>query len=125
MSRGAPVIVLLLAALAGGCGGSSGTAVTEPDVFAGQPTRPVDELLVRGGQLYVTDGCQACHSVNGSNQGGPTFHNLAVRRSDAQLIRGVMRHVALQPPSPALVRLGHDRASARALVTFIESITSG
>jgi mono/diheme cytochrome c family protein len=115
-----------LAVLASGCGGSSpATAPTTPDVFAGQPTRSVDEQLIRGGQLYVTDGCQACHSVNGRDLGGPSFHNLAARRSDAQLLRAVMGHIALHPPSPALVALAHQPRAARALVTFIESITSG
>ena len=122
-------VVLAVAALLGGCGSSgpssSHVATDTPSVFAGEPTRPVDARVIRGGQLYVADGCQACHSVDGSRGGGPTFRNLAARRSDRQLLRAITHHVALTPPSPALAALARRPADARSLADFIESITSG
>ncbi len=128
MRRTAPPLALCaLALLVAGCGSSStsgATVVTTPDVFKGQPTRPIDERVVRGGELYVTDGCHACHSTDGSKGGGPSFHDLAAHRSDAQIVRGIAHHIALHPPSPALVALAHRRADVRALADFIETISA-
>jgi mono/diheme cytochrome c family protein len=121
--RGAAALVL--AALLGGCGGAAHTATTTPDPFAGEPTRPVDARVARGGVLYVNDGCAACHSVDGRDLGGPTFRNMAAHRSDRALLLGVTHHIALTPPSPALRALAHRPADARALVDFIEQITTG
>ena len=79
---------------------------------------------MRGGTLYVTDGCHACHSTDGSKDVGPTFRDLAAHRSDAQIVRGIAHHIALTPPSPALVALAHRRADVRALADFIETISA-
>jgi cytochrome c551/c552 len=84
----------------------------------------IDERVVRGGTLYVTDGCHACHSTDGSKDVGPTFRDLAAHRSDAQIVRGIAHHIALTPPSPALVALAHRRADVRALADFIETISA-
>jgi mono/diheme cytochrome c family protein len=122
-----PLALCALALLVAGCGSGSksgATVVTTPDVFKGQPTRPIDERVVRGGELYVTDGCHACHSTDGSRGGGATFRDLAAHRSDAQIVRGIAHHIALTPPSPALVALAHRRADVRALADFIETISA-
>jgi mono/diheme cytochrome c family protein len=120
------VLAVALAALLGGCGASSPPATTTtPDVFAGEPTRPVDARVIRGGALYVTDGCSACHTVDGRALVGPTFRGLAAHRSDGQLRHAVIHHIALHPPSAALVALAHRPADARALVDFIESVRAG
>ncbi len=118
------MVLSVLAALLGGCGTAAKQAPTK-DVFAGQPTRPVDTRVVSGGVLYVRDGCQACHSVDGTDKGARTFRDLANHRSDGALLKAVGHHIALTPPSAAMLALRNRPADVRALVDFIEQLARG
>jgi mono/diheme cytochrome c family protein len=104
--------------------GSSAPRTTTPDVFAGQPVRPVDARVNQGGVLYVADGCQACHSVDGSAKAGVSFRGLAARRSDRALLRAVVHHPPGTTRLAAVAALAHRPRDARELVDFIESVTA-
>lgn len=104
--------------------GSSSPATTTPDPFVGQPDRPVDVRVVRGGRLYVSDGCQACHSVDGRRLTAVTFRGLGARRSDRRLLQAVTHHPAVGAGLPAVAALAQRPGDARALVDFIESVTA-
>lgn len=116
--------LVLAAAVLGGCSTAPKRSATI-DQQPGLPTRPVDVRVVNGGVLYVQDGCQACHSVDGTNKGARTFRDLANHRSDAALLHSVSHHIALHPPSAALVALRHRPRDVRALVDFIEQLARG
>jgi hypothetical protein len=116
----AAVGVVIAVCVLSGCG-SKQAATSDP--LSDLPARPVDVRVVNGGVLYVKDGCQACHSVDGTNKGARTFLNLASHRSDAALRDAVGHHVALNPPSAALTALRHRPGDVQALVDFIEQIS--
>jgi mono/diheme cytochrome c family protein len=124
VTRRATLALVLGAAALGGCSTAAKQGATV-DAQPGLPTRPVDVRVVNGGVLYVQDGCQACHSVDGTNKGARTFQDLANHRSDATLLHSVADHVALHPSSAAIIALRHRPRDVRALVDFIEQLARG
>jgi mono/diheme cytochrome c family protein len=139
-SVGVAAATALLLALAG-CGSSSG-----PGISAGVTTPPTysatENLSNRGAQLYVSDGCSACHSSDGSRSVGPTFRSLAyakVTLATGQTVTATpafLRRELLDPAAapvkgyPAALmergvapaRLAGRPRDVTALVTFIEDL---
>jgi mono/diheme cytochrome c family protein len=48
-----------------------------PTTTAAKPTQSPAKLAALGRQLYMSDGCSGCHSLDGSAGAGPTFKGLA------------------------------------------------
>jgi cytochrome c oxidase subunit 2 len=117
------------------------TAPASTTTAAAGPVPITPALVARGKALYTSDGCSACHSLNGSAGAGPTFKGLAagtttltngttVPADDAYLERAIV------DPDAEIVKgysagimsaaiAGHDLAAkqddVRALVAFVKS----
>ncbi|HZT52898.1 MAG TPA: cytochrome c [Gaiellaceae bacterium] len=114
-------------------------ATTAPETSTTVPLGPA--LVARGKNLYQSDGCSACHSLNGAPGAGPTFKGLAGSRvslssgqtvtadaaylarsiadPDAQIVDGY--RPGIMPAAIAQYDLADKPADIRALVAFIES----
>ncbi|GEM_PF-2214698 len=115
------------------------TATTVPPATGAVPTTPA--LVARGMTLYSSDGCSACHSLDGSPGVGPSFKGLAgsavklangqtvvaddaylarsIRDPDAQIVAGYRSGV--MPAAIAPYDLAAKPADIRALVAFIDA----
>ncbi len=93
-----------------------------------------------GGKLYVSLGCQSCHSLDGSKSTGPTFKGLygskvqltggksvtanmaylieSIVDPDKQIVQGYSRGIMSATIKPHSVSM----ANAKALVQFIKSL---
>jgi cytochrome c oxidase subunit 2 len=120
-----------------GCGGSPRAAATSSTGSAAQGS-PV----ARGQALYFADGCDACHSLDGSRESGPSWKGLAGSRvrlsdgstvvaDDAYLTRHIVEPNALTVqgyPGSVMAEsiqgldLAHKPADVAALVAFIDSV---
>lgn len=143
----AGLAALLALAILCGCGGSSSprtTASTASTAGAAStpPAGKATGLLARGSQLYQTDGCSACHSLNGTRIVGPTWKGLAGSRvkltdgrtvvaDDAYLTRHIVEPNAMTVqgyPGEVMAEaiqtldLKAHPADVRALVAFIDSL---
>lgn len=128
----------LAAAGAGGCGGGSGSGASGASPAPGSPAA----LLARGRQLYVSDGCSGCHTLNGTRLSGPSWKGLAGSRvtlasgatilaTDAYLRRHIVEPDALTVrgfPGEVMgeaiesLHLSAHPADVSALVAFIDSV---
>jgi mono/diheme cytochrome c family protein len=112
---------------------------SSPAATGAVPTTPA--LVARGAKLYSSDGCSACHSLNGSPGVGPSFKGLAgsmvrlasgqtvtaddayLERSitdpDAQIVAGYRPGV--MPAAIAQYDLASKPEDIRALVAFIDA----
>jgi cytochrome c oxidase subunit 2 len=99
-------------------------------------------LVARGRQLYVADGCESCHSLNGAASTGPTWKRLYASRvllssgrtifaGGAYLTRHIVDPNAMTvhgyPGSVMADAISGDHLAAkpadvRALVALIESV---
>jgi cytochrome c oxidase subunit 2 len=136
----APVLVLAAGA---GCGGSSSSGGPPVITSAGtpQPISPTQQRELRGSSLYISDGCVACHTLDGKRSIGPSFAGLAdsfVRLRDGRRVLATEAFLRAQISAPARTpvagygpaamqaasaRLGLARrpADVQALVDFIEA----
>ncbi len=96
-------------------------------------------LVARGRSLYTSDGCSACHSLNGTPGVGPSFKGVAgshvtltngqtitatdayleqsISSPDAQIVKGY--HAGVMPAAIASYNLPNTPNDIRALVAFI------
>lgn len=58
---------------------TTSTAPTSPARARSGPPRSATEVLARGETLYASDGCAACHSLDGSAGAGPSLDGVAGR----------------------------------------------
>ena len=126
--RGAPRrrsrrCALALLAPAAARGSTSGATVdTTPDVFKGQPTRPIDERVVPGGELYVTRRLPGLPLGRRHPKGGARIvprprrapQRRAMPRRSATTSRSRRRRPRSSPCAPP--------ADVRALADFIEQL---
>jgi cytochrome c oxidase subunit 2 len=130
---GAALGALTIAVALAACGGSGGGHAKAPGSSS---------LLAQGRQLYVTQGCQGCHTLNGNLSTGPSWKGLYGRRVRLASGRTVIATAAylkehiLDPnaltvsgyPGDVMAEaiqgddLGRKPAYVRALVAFIESV---
>jgi cytochrome c oxidase subunit 2 len=124
----------LVAALIVACGGSGSPTGGSPGTAT--------SLAARGQQLYASQGCEDCHSLNGSLGTGPTWKGLYDSRVHLADGRTVIADAAyltkhIVDPNALTVNdypggvmaeaiqadhLGRKPAYVRALVAFIESL---
>jgi cytochrome c oxidase subunit 2 len=126
-------------------------AAPAPQTTATTPTTPTTPapttgnaqaaLVARGKQLYTSDGCAACHSLNGTASVGPSFKGLAgssvtlttgqavtadnrylgesIRDPDAQVVKGYQ--AGIMPPAIASFDLAAKPQDVDALVAFMKA----
>lgn len=142
-----------LALLACGCGGSSttngtsanapaSTGTSSPTTGAATTGAKGGGLVAQGSRLYQTDGCSACHSLNGARIVGPTWKGLAgstvhlangrtVTADDAYLTKHIVEPNAMTVqgyPGEVMAEaiepldLKAHPADVKALVAFIDSL---
>lgn len=125
--------VVAVAALVAACVGGSSTPSA-----GGHPT----SLAARGKLLYASQGCEDCHSLNGSRNTGPSWKGLylssvhltsgtTVTATAAYLTKHIVDPDAMTVtgyPGDVMAEairgdeLASKPAAVRALVTFIESV---
>lgn len=134
----AQVALTFLAALAiGGLVGACGSSTTSVHSSSQRIS-----LLARGKQLYVSQGCEDCHSLSGTSDTGPTWKGLYDSRVHLTTGRIVVANAAyltkhIVDPDAMTVSgfpgsvmseaiqsddLAQRPAAVRALVAFIESL---
>lgn len=67
--------VAAAAVIGAGCGSSTSTSTGHVEHVATVPE--VKGIVGRGAKLYETDGCEGCHSLDGTRMTGPTWKGLA------------------------------------------------
>ncbi|HEX4109295.1 MAG TPA: cytochrome c [Solirubrobacteraceae bacterium] len=143
----APLAVGLVLAGAVGCGGRSTSTTSAPPVttVTSAPTPfPYDAAQqgeMAGSTLYLNDGCEACHSLNGQRGVGPSFQSLGnsfarlrdghrvlvtfafIREAIATPAKAPIAGYPLAPMRQASARLGlaHRPKDVAALADFIEA----
>jgi hypothetical protein len=131
--RGALIAAAVaLAVTLAACGGSATTAPSSAHLTP----------LARGKQLYKSDGCEDCHTLDGAKATGPTWKGLYGSRVSLTSGRTVTANVAyltkhIVDPDAMTVRgfpgsvmaeaiqsdgLAHKPADVRALVALIKSL---
>jgi cytochrome c oxidase subunit 2 len=133
------LVALALVALLGACGGSKSTK--RPSTAS---TSTGSSLLATGRHLYSADGCEDCHSLNGTPDTGPTWKGLygsrveltnghTVTADSAYLTEHIVNPNALTvrgfPGSVMEEAIAGDGlpnkpADVRALVALIESLAN-
>lgn len=138
MSRQARCASSLLAAvtLLAACGGSSGAG--------GSASAGASSLVATGKQLYSSQGCEDCHTLNGTLNTGPSWKGLYLSRvhlASGKTVTATAAYLTkhIVDPNALTVRgfpgdvmaeaimsdhLGRDPAEVKALVAFIESLRS-
>ena len=129
--------LVLTCCLLAGCGASPQGNSTTPAPLATQGS-PVE----RGRTLYQADGCDGCHSLDGSRLSGPSWKGLAgsrVRLSDGRTVTADVAYLArhiVEPdaftvqgyPGEVMAQsiqgldLKQKPADVAALVAFIDSV---
>ncbi|HUB75743.1 MAG TPA: c-type cytochrome [Solirubrobacteraceae bacterium] len=129
--RAAPLLVL--PALVAACGGSGGAKTSSSGG---------DSLAATGRHLYAADGCEDCHTLNGSPGTGPSWKGLYLSRVHLASGKTVLANAAylerhIVDPDALTVagfpgqvmgeaiggeHLGRKPADVRALVAFIETL---
>jgi mono/diheme cytochrome c family protein len=144
------LLACMAAGLLGGCAAAGGptrvptaSAPRESSNAASGPTfTPVQRLIERGANLFLTDGCDSCHSISGGSGMGPSFARLnetPVELADGRRVtvdEPSLREALLDPasnrvkgypaaPMLAVVRRLHLRAhptDVAALAAFLQSL---
>ncbi|MGH2831803.1 MAG: c-type cytochrome [Solirubrobacteraceae bacterium] len=130
--------LVFLTLCASGCGGDSSQGLSPRPSALSQTAGPA----ARGQQLYQSDGCAGCHSLNGTRLTGPSWKGLAgsrVELSNGRIVTAsrayLTRHIT--EPNAMTVRgypagvmaqaieslgLKANPSDVKALVAFIESL---
>jgi cytochrome c2 len=112
-----------------------------PSAPAVEPVQVTPALVARGETLFASDGCSACHSLNGTAGVGPSLQGAAGREvmltsgqtvsaddtylvksivaPDAQIVEGF--RAGIMAPAIASYGLAGKPDDVRALVAFIKS----
>ena len=124
---------LTLVATLGGCGGTGG---------GNAKATGGSSLVAQGRQLYVTQGCESCHTLNGNLSTGPSWKGLygsRVRLANGRTVVATAAYLTKHTVDPNALTvsgypgdvmaeaiqgddLGRKPAYVRALVAFIESV---
>lgn len=123
-----------------GCGGSG--AATSSGHASTASTGRSGTLVAKGSELYASDGCSGCHSLNGTRMTGPSWRGLAgstvqlsngrsvtatdayltrhIVEPDAMTVEGYPRGVMAQAIEAENLRAHPEEV--KALVAFIDSL---
>lgn len=129
----------LLVLVAAGCGSGSVVAPTARTVV-GELPKPGKGDAAKGKQLYVSLGCNACHTLDGARSAGPTFKNLAGKQEkldNGQSVKADDEYLVESITDPdKLIAAGYQRgimtsvikpgqvsqSDAASLVAFIKTV---
>ncbi|HTZ86459.1 MAG TPA: hypothetical protein VMB05_07310, partial [Solirubrobacteraceae bacterium] len=144
LRRTATGSVLILIAVAAGCGGSSHSGSTTESVpaYVTAPFTHEQRLVEQGATLVVADGCSVCHLAPKRSALGPSFSSLAGHRVtlrdgqrvlvDERFLERALSHpgelsIRGYPQEPMIeaierAHLPQHPDQVRALAAFIEQI---
>ncbi len=88
---------------------------------AGRPSE--SELVARGQQLFLAQGCHGCHNVGavGSRDVGADLSRIGARRSRAELAQW-LGDPAAQKPTAHMPRIAMADADVQALAAYLASL---
>jgi cytochrome c oxidase subunit 2 len=138
--RAAPFLVGLLLLLGAAACGSGTVAAPTAKTVVGPLPKPGKGNAAEGKKLYVSLGCQGCHTLNGAKSAGPTFKGLAgadvkldngqtvkaddtylleaITDPDKEIVAGYQKGIMSATIKPGQV----SQSDAQSLIAFIKTV---